>query len=156
MCDKQSAFERSIGDLPFLKFPFIFPFFLAATFSFLPFLLSVFTRLYSIYLFWQVFPYSVQFLAVSYFSLFLPPPVYFLLSLSFSSIFSCSVHTCIILFLTLSYRFVSFFSTFLFPDVQSKCCSEYRNAWLSHIVLCLQKMVVFWWQDSKFLAASSK
>jgi hypothetical protein len=58
--------------------------------------------------------------------------------------YSILVHTCIILFLTLSYRFVSF-SRFLScplsssPIVQSKCCSEYRNAWLSDIVLCLQK-----------------
>jgi hypothetical protein len=46
--------------------------------------------------------------------------------------------------LTLSYRFVSF-SRFLscllssFPTVQSKCCSEYRSAWLSHIVFVYRK-----------------
>jgi hypothetical protein len=84
------------------------------------------------------------------------------LFLSFFSIFSFSAHTCITLFVSLSCRFVCFyhFLAFLrssFPTVQSEYCSKCRNAWLLDIVLCLQKkIVVFWWQDSKFLAASSK
>ena len=161
MCDKRSAFEASVGNLAFLKFPFIFPFFLAAPFSFLPFLLSVsyaslqyLSLLTSLPLLCSI-PCSLLLLSVSITARLFP---------SFSFIFFYFLLLCPHLYYSILdpvlpfcfFLSFSFFSTFLFPTVQSQCCSQYRNAWLSHIVLCLQKKVVFWWQDSKFLAASSK
>ena len=148
MCDRRSASKRSFGNLHFLKFPFIFPFLLAAPFSFLPFLLSVsyaslqyFSLLTSLPLLCSI-PCIIVLLSVS------TTALYFLLSLSFSSIFSCSVHTCIILFLTLSYRFVflsiSFLSTFLFPHCAVEMLQPVSQCMTITYCFCLQKkMVVF-------------
>jgi len=143
MCGRRPAFERSFGNLPLLKFLFIFPCFLAAPFSFLPFLLSVSYASLQYLSLLTSFPLLFNSLrSLTSLCFYHRPFISFFLS--FSSIFSFSVHTCIILFFTLSYCFVSF-SRFLScplsssPTVQSKCCSQYRNAWLSDIVLCLQK-----------------